>query len=164
MIGAWWQERPVRERAALVIGAVAVGATALYLIVEPMIKERQRLASEIPELRQNLAWMKGKLETVKRLQPRDEEGTVAPEDGLTPAVVQAAVRRAGLQKQMSGLRTNGSGVKVSLNEAAFAEVTEMLQDLRRRSRARVTEARIERLPEGEGKVDAELTLVAGNGS
>lgn len=161
MIGAWWQERPQRERVALVAGGLAVLATAGYLMLEPVIKERQRLAAEIPQLRQDLAWMQEKLDTVKRLQ-RQSAPEGATSRTLTPAMVQAAVRRAGLQEQVAGLRTaGGEGVRVTFDRAPFAAVTEMLQDLRRRSGAQVTQARIDRLPESEGQVKAELSLVAG---
>lgn len=164
MIGAWWQERPQRERVALVVGGVALLATAGYLLLEPVIKERQRLAAEIPQLREDLTWMQEKLATVQRLQRQGGGGASAPSRALTPALVQAAIRRAGLQEEVAGLRTaRGGGVRVTFDQAPFAAVTEMLQDLRRRSGARVAGARIERLAETEGQVKAELTLAAGEG-
>jgi len=162
MIGAWWQERPQRERVALVVGGLAVLATAVYLMLEPVIQERQRLAAEIPQLRQDLGWMQEKLDTVQRLQQQSAQGKTAASRTLTPAMVQAAVRRAGLQEQMAGLRTTGGeGVRVTFEQAPFAAVTEMLQDLKRRAGAQVTQARIDRLPESEGQVKAELSLMAG---
>lgn len=161
MVKTWWQERAPRERWVLMIGGAALGLTALFLIIEPVVRERQRLAAEIPQLREDLAWMKARVGTIERLRSQ-EGGGPAPNPGtLTPAQVQGAVGQAGLREELAELETAGEGVvRLSFEGVAFPDLTQLLQTLRRTTGARVTQARIQALADKPGMVEAQLTLQA----
>ncbi|HKJ71064.1 MAG TPA: type II secretion system protein GspM [Gammaproteobacteria bacterium] len=165
MLRAWWRERAARERWALGLGGAALVLTVAYLAVEPVLRERQRLAAEIPQLRQDLAWMREHLATVQRLQGEAGPAAAGGAGPVTPAVVQQAVSRAGLRDQLQELRTTDSGgLRLSLKGVPFERVVAMLQQLRTGTGASVARARIQRVENQPGQVDADLTLAGGGGS
>jgi general secretion pathway protein M len=161
VLAAWWRERAPREQWLLVAGGAALALVALYLVLEPRLRERQRLAAEIPQLRQDLTWMEARVAVAQRLAGEagtgDGEGEGAAT--ITPALVQEAVRGGGLQQQLAELGTNpGGGVRLSFREVPFGQLLELVQAVKRRTGARVASARIRRLPDQPGLVKAELTL------
>lgn len=164
MLGTWWQERTGRERWTLIAGASAVGVVALYLLVEPQIQERRRLAAELPQLRQDLAWMRQRVDAASRLNAGARKQNPDRESEVTPALVQEAVRASDLQDQLAELGTAGGGVRLSFEQVAFAQLVSLMQDVKRRANARVVAANIQRLPDESGMVRAELTLRAGASS
>lgn len=163
MLGPWWRERTPRERWILGAAGAVVLLSTVYLGLEPVLEERARLAREIPRMQADLAWMRSKVGTIKELRQSGEPAPAEP-GRVTPAMVQEAVRRAGLQEELTSLGATGEGrVRLALGGVAFAELTELLQRLRRSSGIRVARARIQRQEDQPGMVDADLTL-AGEGA
>ncbi|HKL76820.1 MAG TPA: type II secretion system protein M [Gammaproteobacteria bacterium] len=166
MVMQWWRERAPREQALLGGGAVVLLLTVAYLMIEPVLEERRRLAAEIPQLRQDLAWMQEHLAEVQRLR---RAGTATPRSEgaprLTPARVEGALRQAGLGEQVAGLRPAGDGgVRVTFEQVAFPELAQWLHRLHQDSGATVTKARVRRLSGEAGMVEAQLTLNSGANS
>ncbi|SCY16532.1 type II secretion system protein GspM [Thiohalorhabdus denitrificans] len=165
MLREWWRERPPRERAVLAGGGAALLLVLAYLLIEPHLAERQRLAREIPELREDLSWMREHVAEVKRLGGESAgpaSGSVEGERSFGPALVEDSLRGAGLADEVETLRSSGDeGVQVAFTRVAFPELAGWLGDLRQRSGAKVRTARIQRNEEQEGVVEAELTLVPG---
>jgi type II secretory pathway component PulM len=54
-IQAYWQQRNARERTLLTACAVVVGLAAIYLIAEPIARDRARLQRSLPALRADAA-------------------------------------------------------------------------------------------------------------
>ncbi|MEF8792644.1 type II secretion system protein M [Thiohalorhabdus sp.] len=158
MLGAWWAERAPREKAALVAAGLAIVATIAYWAIAPVVQERNRLAREIPELRQDLSWMQDHLEEIRRMRAESGGSGQSSKANLTPAMVEQSLNGAGLAEQLEGLRPEGDGVRLVFEEVAFAELLEWLAAFRRRSAAVAKGARIERVDEAQGRVRARLTL------
>ncbi|MFP4615515.1 MAG: type II secretion system protein GspM [Thiohalorhabdus sp.] len=165
MLREWWRDRPPRERVILAVGIAALLLVGAYLLIEPHLEERQRLAQEIPELREDLSWMREHLAEAKRLG--GESGAPDPDAGegessFGPALVEESLQGAELAEEVETLRSSGEeGVQVAFTRVAFPELVGWLGDLRQRSGAEVRTARIQRNGEQEGMVEAELTLVPG---
>ena len=156
-MGEWWAERAPRERVALIGAGAALLVTMAYLMLDPLLAERRRLEAELPELRQDLAWMRDHLPEARALA-----GDTAPAPGaagdLTPATVESSLRRARLAESLEGLRPQNGGVRVVFKAVPFPDLLDWLRDLRRRSGAVARSARIQRAPDGRGRVQARLTL------
>lgn len=158
MVGQWWTERATREKVALIVAALAVVATTVYLVLEPMVEQRQRLAREIPEMRKDISWMRSHLEEVRRLRAGSPAGDQSPEGGLTPAMVERSLESAGLAEKLKGLRPEGDGVRLVFEQVAFADLLEWLASFRRQNAAVAKGARIERGDQARGRVEARLSL------
>lgn len=158
MVGQWWAERETREKAALIAGALAVMATAAYLTIEPMVEQRQRLAREVPEMREDLSWMRSHLDEIRRLRAEPQTRGGSGEANLTPAMVERSLQGAGLADQLEGLRPEGDGVRLVFEQVAFGDLLEWLASFRRQSATVAQGARIERAEDAPGRVQARLTL------
>ncbi|MFA9462056.1 type II secretion system protein GspM [Thiohalorhabdus sp. Cl-TMA] len=166
MWSTWWRERAPRERALLIGGGAALVLVVFYLILEPRLQERQRLAAEIPQLREDLAWMQRHLSQAKQLGNRAGPGGGEGEErSLTPALVEESLRGSGLNERVTALRPSGGrGIQVAFDQVPFPELATWLRQLRNRSGAEVRKARFERLAGKEGVVKVDLVLAAGQGS
>jgi type II secretory pathway component PulM len=155
----WWRERMAREKLVLLAGAVILLLTTIYLVLEPVVQERERLQTEIPKLQEDLAWMQSHISDINRLRGVVGAATV-PVQTLTLAVVEDALREAGLKEQTTDLRpAAGQGVQLVFDQVAFADLMELLSQLQRRIAARVSQARIDRLENMPGMVKANMSLV-----
>ena len=165
MLGAWWQEREPRERVALVAGGLALLPILVYLLLEPRLTERARLAAEIPQLRQDLGWMRGQVAEIRRLRQQAGSSSQPAAGSLTPAAVERSLRGSGLGEKLEELGPDGEGrVRLVFPEVAFADLTEWLGRVREAGGAVVRKARIERIEAKDGMVEARLTLGSGEGS
>ena len=157
-MGEWGAERAARERVALVIAAVALVITVGYLALEPALQERRRLAREIPKLRQDLAWMRGHVNEIRRLQAQSGSAAEPGAGSLTPAVVESSLRGAGLAEKLEGLRPEGNGVRLVFERIAFGKLLDWLRSFQRQTGAVARGAQVERIPDAPGQVKARLTL------
>jgi len=159
VIETWWRERSSRERAILIGGGVALLLVVIYLIMEPRIEERHRLAADIPQLQEDLAWMQRHVQEAKQLRAQGGKDTETDAGDLTPAVVEESLRRGGLADAVDDLRPAGDrGVEVAFRKVRFPKLAQWLHNLEASSGARVHKARIERLDGNKGVVKADLTL------
>jgi len=161
MLGSWWGNLSLRERLALILGGLAVLGTALFLYLEPVLRERTRLREELPQLRADLSWMRAHLGEVRRLRARNQPGAEGESTRLTPAAIEASVRDSGLGGALQNLEPVGPDrVRIRFREVPFPELMVWLGRLQQRG-IEVAQARIRRSEEKAGQVRAELTLEAG---
>jgi type II secretory pathway component PulM len=154
----WWRERTVREKAVLVTGTAALSLIIVYLVLEPVVQERQRLQAEIPILREDLNWMQEHAGELQGLLG----GTGAESKVLSLALVEEALGNAGLKQQVIDLRpTVNQAIRLSFDQVAYADLVVFLSRLRQQSGARISEATIRRLEDRDGMVAASLLLAPG---
>jgi len=161
----WWQERVIREKAVLAAAAIILLLTFIYLAFEPILQERQRLATEIPMLREDLVWMQSQLSEIQQLSnPVTAEIDTSTAPALTLAMVEQVLRLSGMEDQVSDLRPlAGQVISIGLNKVSYASLIDFLYQLQQRSNAVVSQARINRVEGSDGVVNATLSLTPGKG-
>lgn len=149
---SYWQARQPREQALLLFAAAVIGGALLYaLALEPAWRTRAEFIQQLPLLRQQLAQMQAWRAEATELQ-RAPEVTPAL---LTPAAIEAGLRRAGLTPSV--LEVTADGCRVQFKAASFAAVLTWLDSLRSQQGLQVAEAHFTR-QDSPGSVDAELRL------
>lgn len=160
----WWQSRSARERFAVTLGIAAIFCTLVFLLINPVIKEKSRLNAEIPKLREDLTWMQAHMDEVKLLQRQDSPGSRSQSQHLTPAAVENVLRREGLLQQVTDLRPNEQrGVSISFGGVPYADLMDFLYELNVHHTVEVDYARVQKLSAIPGLVNANLSLSIGRG-
>ena len=146
-----------RERLALAIGLAVALAVALFLLIEPMVRERGRLAAGLPRLSQDLVWMQGRLDDVRRLRAAGENGgESAP---LAVVEVEGLLYELGLRARVRQVQSPaGQTAQLDLDAVDFGELAGFMLRVQEQGLGYVSGARIRRLEETGGMVMAELTL------
>lgn len=148
----FWSDRSVRERKQLLLmGAVIVLALLYLLLVAPALSGRAQLRKSLPELRQKSADMQQLVREAAMLS-----ATVAPPPiVLSKENVDTALNAHGLKAQ--SIVVTEDVVRVQLNAASFAALTDWLGDVQKTARLSVIDAGIVALPAVDS-VNATLTL------
>ena len=153
-----WQSLASREKSMLVTGAVLLVLIILYLIVEPALLRRERLAGDIPRLREDLAWMQSQLAELQQLRGVDGASAQARMP-LSVAMVEELLHQVDIYDQVADLRpVQGQSVMIRFKQVGHDKLMEFLSALRDRAVARVSLASIERVQDQPGRVEASVTL------
>ena len=159
----WWRSRADREKLILSVGAAALVMIILFLIVDPVIQERQRLSAEIPALEEDLEWMRENAAEIRKLRDGAGMPAGAGGQGFSLALAESILRNAGLEKSVTELRPlAGQGIRLTFGEVEYGVLMEFLHQLQVMSGARITEARFVRLDDKPGMVEATLALAPGS--
>lgn len=149
---AFWSSRPERERKSLAAGAALAGFVLfIAFVLLPVERSRERLAQELPRLRESLTGLQRDADEVKRLRalPAAASGASSPLASL--------VSNAG---GLPGARIevlDDQRVRVTGKDVAFGALLEWLGGAQATHGMRVESARLEALP-SPGRVRAELVL------
>ena len=161
MLRNWWLSLLRREKIALGAGVIFLFVTAIYLVLEPVVEERERMAAEIPGLKEDLEWMQARVDEINGLRERGTGVNTSAPVILTPVMVEDALRRAGLLQQVTDMKQgSGQDVVVVFDKIPFGRLMDFLFDLKSSSGARIKFARISRLNDDTGHVSASLTLIS----
>ena len=156
---AFWKARQPRERWLLAGAAALVVVVMPYVAVwEPLAERRAELDSEVDELRQDLAWMRGAAEEIEALEGEGAAAAepVTDEESLL-SLVDRGAQQAGLDDHLSRVQPEGDGtLRVWMDGAPFDDVMAWLGRLQR-SGVAIEAMRVERTDQ-EGVVDVRLTL------
>lgn len=150
-----WQSLAVREKGILSAGAAILVVIVIYLLLEPALERRDRLQSDIPVMRENLAWMQAQVPELQQLL-----GTNAGRpsgEPLSVALVEELLRQSGIHEQVSELRPVDQTVSLRFDDVSYNGLMQFLTALTSRTSVRVGAAGIRRL-ESSGHVEASLTL------
>ena len=156
----WWRLRSVREKLGLGVALSLLVAAMLFLLLEPVADEHRRLTAELPELRDNLAWMRAHIADVKRLRlpvsvVREEEKRV-----VSPARVEEFLYAVSLQGQVHDMQPMAEqGHVISFKDIVFGDLLEFISRLQDEGYVSVGRARIDKAEGRSGLVTAELILV-----
>jgi general secretion pathway protein M len=150
-----WQQLQPRERRLLGVGSVLVAIVLLYVVAfEPAWQGRQRLASELPVLRTQLAQMEAMAAEARQLA-----GLAGTRD--TPEQVRAQVEQsleaAGLRQQVAQFSHTDRLIDLRFEPVSFAHWLGWFDTALRETRLRVVDVAIERAA-APGQVSARLTL------
>ena len=160
---AWWQLRTSREKLALSVTAMSLLFVMIFMVLEPVVKERQRLSAELPQMRADLAWMKAHSADVKRLRGISESTSDEADHAFSPAKVEEILRAVNMQDQLSHLQPLAEGgINISFNEVVFSELMEFIFRLQDSGHVRVASVRVKKVENKNGLVTAELVLLPGH--
>lgn len=123
---AWWQAREPRERLALSLALLVVGATALYsLLWRPLNDELVRQQRRVEVQRETLHWMQQAAQQVKALQARPQTGR--PGNRSLLSEVERAAAQTGLKGSLKQLNPEGRNkLRVTVQDANFDDLIRWL--------------------------------------
>jgi general secretion pathway protein M len=156
---AWWEKLSSRDRAALVLLAIFVGAVAAWGAVWlPLDRARTRLSAQVAQAEGDLAFMQGAAGELKRLRAT---GALNPMDRAGKsllALADASAREAGLGAALKRVEPVGAGrVNVWFEGVPFDALVAWLEQLDQRFGVRSDELSAERAAQ-LGTVDARIGL------
>jgi len=148
----FWSQRDARERKLLTLAAIVIVLACVYLIfLEPALTGRNKLQTQIPELRQQLAEMTALSAQQIKLNASLNQ-MVEP---ITREVVDASLSARSIKAQ--SLSVNDDLVRLQISSVAYGNLMEWLVESQKSSRLTVEDARLNALPE-PGQVNVILTL------
>jgi len=153
----FWRARNSRERWIIVIASGLLLIMLLdALLLQPLLKSRDRLRRSVPELRVSAEQVKSQTIIAQQLKAR--AGSNASQTGdLSQSLSQAAMG-AGLGKSLTEVRsTDPSRVSVTLDAVAFDAWINLLTTMQMQYGAKLESSQLEALPDsGMIKVRAVL--------
>jgi len=155
----WFLGLETRERQLVSGGAAVLLLLLLYVMIwEPLAGEYSALRESVAQQKQNLVWMQQAAAKIKTLQ-RSGGGKARGLGGRSLlAVVDQSARSGGLGPAIKRIEPDGSkGVKIWLEGVAFDPMILWLGKLTRTYQVETSIITIE--PQGEGRVNARLTLL-----
>lgn len=155
IVQTFWRQRSIRERWILGGGASLLAVMLLYAyLFLPMQRQRERLATTLPQLRTELVQLRQDAAEVKRLQSQLSD---KPSTGLKEAI-EASINTAKLgDAQIILLDTTRA--RVILNAVSFASLVAWLNTLQTQGGMRVENIQVN-AQNTPGWVSADLTLHA----
>ena len=147
---AWWRQRSPRERALL--GAMAVAALVYLVAVvvfQPMLAARA-------EARDRIARADAGLARLASLGDEPARMAAPTADRPVNAVVTETATEFGLT--IRRIEPEGDGVRMTIEDADFADIVRWIDEVETRQGLRVTAAEMDRRPE-PGVVSASLTVL-----
>ena len=148
----FWSSRPERERKALAAGVALVGCVLfIAFVLLPLERSRERLAQELPRLRESLTSLQRDADEVRRLR-----ALPAAAGGASSPLASLASNAGGLAGASISV-IDDKRVQVTGNDVAFGALLEWLGSAQATHGMRVESARLEALP-SPGRVRAELVL------
>jgi general secretion pathway protein M len=126
----WYYRLNPRERMIILVGAILIGLTAIYILaLAPFYKSVATLSESVEERKADLAWMRSVAAEVEALS-KNQPMIAAPTDESLVVLVDRTAREAGLSSALTGQTPNGeSGIRVRLESAAFDMVMMWLANL-----------------------------------
>jgi general secretion pathway protein M len=156
---AWWATLALRERRALMLGAVVVGAALSWaLAIDPLLQAHRRLRADVSTMQRDLAWMRevsGQFATL-----RNRAGVASLDRGGRSllALADASAREAGLGVSLKRVEPIGAGrVTVWVEGASFDQLVGWLDSLAVGYGITVDEIALDR-GVGLGSADGRVTL------
>ena len=150
-LGAWYDNRPARDRRVIALVAGVVLAALLVVMWVQAQRSRERLAAELPRLRASIAALERDADEVRRLR-----ATPAATPQATTPLASLATNAGGVPgAQVSVI--DERRVRLTGADVSFGALLEWLTAARSTHGMRVESARLEALA-APGRVRAELVL------
>lgn len=157
-LGEFWGERSPREKKLISVGGAILALVVLYSVaLDPALTARAKLREELPAMQRRLAQMTA--------QANEARGLSSAARGSAPsgAALKDALAASLAQRGLSATQLNvvGPNVQLQLKNADFGAWVGWLDDVRKRFKVKVAEARVTALKE-DGQVDVSATLQPAN--
>ncbi|MFO7592809.1 MAG: type II secretion system protein GspM [Pseudomonadota bacterium] len=150
-----------RERYIVMAGGGILFMLLIYLLlIEPFIKEMDRLEKSVAAQQEELAWMQAAAEQVEKLRAENPERSGLQSNQSLLSLLDTSAREQGLSKSLKQLSPVGDKVRVRLEEASFDTMLNWFGMLEQRSDVGVDSLTLER-HSAPGVVNA--TVVLGQG-
>ena len=155
----WWNQRESRERYVLVTGIVFTLVTLLYFALEPSMNERDRMRKLIPQLQDDLAWMQSHVGELQNIMQEKNIGSETSTGDLSLASVQGVLNVLALQQSVNELSPMPNrNIRLNFNQIRYAELVELMYQLRDRAGARIVNASFKLIDNSPGLVQSTLIL------
>lgn len=154
----WQQFAPREQRLLQVLAAVLGVAVVYFLIWQPSQQARLQAEQRLQAQQQQLLWVQQNIARYQALAARQQERVEPASGSLTQRLNQAAeaqdIRLARMQPQ-------GEGMVVSVDEASFSQVLQLVAQLEQQYQLRVETLDVARL-DTPGQVRVRQLLVMDN--
>lgn len=157
----WWQNLQPRERSLLGIGAFAVLAALVFLLVlEPLSAKRARLQAQLAAETASLTRVQALAEEAARLRQGTLPVGALPEGQSLLAVLNDSAQTGGIQTSIERVVPNGTGeASVTFDDIAFDALMTWMITLRERYGIEASRLVVDKAQQ-RGRVNANLTLVS----
>jgi type II secretory pathway component PulM len=155
----WWENLGRQEKMAAAATVLAVALLLLYLLLQPLLRNRARLREEVTTRRAELAWMQEAAREIGQsdLSARNSGGTMPPLQ-----FIDQAARENHLSDQLKRMEPGtGNEIKVWLSNAAYVDLVRWLRQLSASGRLTISSLNVEK-GTSPGLVSAQLTLNSGS--
>lgn len=133
----FWSERNPRERNILAIGAAALLAALIYLLlISPAQSGLARYRRSLPELRQQVAQLQGMAQEAASLP----KGEPTPPPPVSRETVEASLARRGLKAQ--SVTVAGEIARLQFKDVSFTSLLDWIAESRGAAQMHVTEANL----------------------
>jgi general secretion pathway protein M len=155
----WFIGLDARERRLVMAGAVVLVLLFVYvLVVDPLMSGYSNLKKNVAQQQQTLVWMQQASGQVQGLKRGGAGNAVGLGGRSLLAVVDQSARSGGLGSAIKRIEPEGrKSVKVWLELASFDQMVLWLGKLSKAHQVEPSVITIE--PQGEGRVNARLTLL-----
>jgi general secretion pathway protein M len=151
-VSEFWAARNARERRIILVAlSVALLAFIYSLLIEPAISGRERLAKDLPRMRQQVA----QLQALAREASALPKAEASPSEPISKESLEAALKRKGLKAE--NVTFTGEIARVQLTAVPFPALLEWLLEMQKTALLSVLEASIPAQSQ-PGMVNATLTL------
>ncbi len=154
----YWQNLQPREQLILLIGAVLLTLTLLYLLLEPFWQKTQLLQQQVGNQQIDLRWMEQAAVVLKGLRSAGQPQTTQSEPLLT--VVDRTAKQQGLAEAIERIQPEGKRVQIRLKAAEFDAILRWIDLLNQQYGLLVDSLVLERQELVVGRVDARLVVGA----
>lgn len=159
----WWAGLAQRERRLVIIGAIAVFITLMYLlVVEPFVTHVKELDTSVSQQTELLQWMRNSEQQVSRLRANSgSTKQVTSGGGSLLALVDQTAKRSKLGAAIKRVEPEGGqGVRLWLEQASFDNVLLWLAQIKQTHGVEVSRISVEQ-PDSPGIVNARISLQRG---
>lgn len=154
----FWMSLQLREQVTLLIGGICLVVTLIYLqVVEPLKISDTALQQRIESQRQELTWMLGTAEEIKRLSKSDKVSAKVGTHQPLISLVDQSVRAAGLSQALKRVDPDGDRVRIQFEGVNFDAFLRWLGKMEGGHRLQI-ETLVVDLQEESGLVNSRLTL------
>ena len=156
----WWETLQSRERYMVLIAAVLVSITILYLAIwSPIASSRDTKQKRVEAKRETVTWMtqkKQEVEHLKRINPNMFNS--ASDSRSLLAIVDTGAKQMGIRPAITRIEPKGEdSVHIYVEDMAFDYLIVLLGELERRNNIEVADASFNRSDQ-IGKITGKVTL------
>jgi type II secretory pathway component PulM len=162
MLLQWWRQREKREQVILLVGVVITTFVLIYLLIEPVLKERSRMSADIPALQSDLIWMQSHVQEIQNLMSTGSNNIGTKRASLSLSSVQTILSEMSLSQKVKELSPMASqGIRLNFTEIQYPDLIELMFKLESITGARISNAQFSLIENNTGVVQATLILTQG---